>query len=378
VEQTLLGLDVDGDTLRVTPWIPAGLVNGGPRSLWGGSETLVLNGHPWRGKRVTVVLHLPATRGAAGVLPVVERRLNGVVLTGDGIAFADLDDGDNRIDVVLGTATGPGRVARVVSDVDYQRVFGPRTPPTPGLAVQGDRVVLSLSPGGESRGDVTFRVLRDGVVLADGLPGTTTTFTDPDHRTTSPRSPCYAVETSFVRSGTRSWASAPNCFWGSAFERIVTVGAADLDHTGGVGSFEHGLFHYEPWGDAGDSLTLPSFTATQTGPHLVQVIYGNGAGDVSTGITCGVKAVTVLDGDTVVGTGMVVMPQLGTWARWEDSTFVSVDLVAGRRYRIVVGDDARATNMSSRAHYRRFTGGTGGGGDAFNRVNIAELKVLAR
>jgi len=378
VEQTLFGLDVDGDALRVTPWIPAGLVNGSAGALWTGSDTLVLNGHPWRGKRVTVVLHLPTQRGGAGVLPIVERRLNGVVVAGDAVAFAGLDDGDNRIDVVLGPPTGQGRVARVVSDSDYQRVFGPRTPPSPGLAVQGDRIVLSLSPGNEARADVTFRVLRDGVVLADGLPGATTTFTDPDHRTTSPRSPCYVVETSFVRSGTRSWASAPNCFWGPAFERIVTVGAADLAHVGGVGSLEHGLFHYEPWGDAGDSLTLPSFQATQSGPHLVQVIYGNGAGDISTGITCGVKKVRVFDGDTVVGEGMVVMPQLGTWARWEDSTFVPVDLVAGRRYRIVVGDDPRATNMSSRAHYRRYTGGTGGGTGDFNRVNIAELKVLAR
>jgi hypothetical protein len=34
--------------------------------------------------------------------------------------------------------------------------------------------------------------------------------------------------------------------------------------------------------------------------------------------------------------------------------------------------------MSFFSHFTRYTGGTGGASGAFSRVNIAELKVLAR
>ena len=43
----------------------------------------------------------------------------------------------------------------------------------------------------------------------------------------------------------------------------------------------------------------------------------------------------------------------------------------------MIGDDG-AVNMSSFAHFQRYTGGLGGGAGVFNRVNIAEVKVLAR
>ncbi len=44
----------------------------------------------------------------------------------------------------------------------------------------------------------------------------------------------------------------------------------------------------------------------------------------------------------------------------------------------MVRGDARAVNMSVFDHFSRYTGGTGGRSGAFNRVNIAALKVLSR
>jgi hypothetical protein len=69
------------------------------------------------------------------------------------------------------------------------------------------------------------------------------------------------------------------------------------------------------------------------------------------------------------------MPHLGSWDRWADSNFVRVELESGRRYRVVIRGDDDAVNMSSFAHFTAYMGGRGG---AFNRVNIAALKVLAR
>jgi hypothetical protein len=75
---------------------------------------------------------------------------------------------------------------------------------------------------------------------------------------------------------------------------------------------------------------------------------------------------------------VILMPHLGRWDTWGNSTFVRADLTAGRTYRVVLSDDAGTVNMSAFAHFARYTGGTGGAGGEFARVNIAELKLLAR
>ena len=346
-------------------------------ALLGGSRELVLNNVRYLGRTITVVLTLPATIGTRGALTVVSRQLNGVDVVGDTIDAAALTE-TNRIDVVLGTAAGVQRTVTLVDDADYQRVFGPRTPSIEGVDVVGNRVQLRLSRNGENAGDVSFRVYRDGVVVADALPGSTTTFTDPTHDASSARTPCYVLESTFSRTATHSQHSSAQCFWGPGFQRITTVSAAAMSHVGGSLSNDHGFAHYEPWGDDGDRLDV-EVVATQSGPHLLQLTFGNGAGSIDSGITCGVKRIVVsdVDGGVVVGDGIVVMPHLGTWQRWEDSSFVRADLVANHRYRVVVVGDDDTVNMSSFQHFAAYTGSQVGT-DAFNRVNIAELKLLAR
>ena len=89
------------------------------------------------------------------------------------------------------------------------------------------------------------------------------------------------------------------------------------------------------------------------------------------------KAIEVWDGATLVGSGQLVMPQLGSWDEWRDSSFVSVDLVAGKTYAIVIREDGASGNMSDLDHFSLYTGGTGGTGGRFDKVNVAEIKVLA-
>jgi hypothetical protein len=107
------------------------------------------------------------------------------------------------------------------------------------------------------------------------------------------------------------------------------------------------------------------------------VNYGNGAGPVSTGITCVTKLVRVLDGATEIARGYVVMPQAGDWDTWKDSSFVRANLVSGKTYTLEISDDAIDANMSRFQHFATY-GGTGGASGPFSKVNIAELKVLAR
>src|SRR5690606_33911812 len=166
----------------------------------------------------------------------------------------------------------------------------------------------------------------------------------------------------------------PVCWWGSANERITTIDAQSFVATGGSFVFNHGKHHYEAWGDAGHTLEAP-LTVPASGGYLLQLVAGNG-GPVDSGITCAIKKVVVKQGNTVVASGYLAMPHLGDWSVWRESTFLPVDLVAGTAYTVHIGEDDHAFNMSELDHFAIYEG-TGGKSGRFNRVNIAEIKLLA-
>ena len=76
---------------------------------------------------------------------------------------------------------------------------------------------------------------------------------------------------------------------------------------GGKLVLNYGKHHYEDWGAPGDTLQVGNVVPTVSGRYLLQLDAGNGAGPVSTGITCGVKTVEVWQGATLAGAGVVLM-----------------------------------------------------------------------
>lgn len=370
VARGVFGLEARGDALRIAPFATGALVE----ELFSGQREILLEGWPVRGRRVTVVLHLPPASGvSSAAMRVRAVRLNGVPAD-TTIPIAVLDP-SNRIDVELEPGSEATSV-RLITDEDYRDVFGPFTPAIAGVDVEGSHLRIRFDLGGESASDVRVAVYRDGARIADEL--TTASYLDTSWDIASPRSPCYAIETCFSRSGNCSQHSAPVCFWGPSNARIRTYGPSSFRLVGGMVSGDHGRSHVGFWGDSGHRIEV-DHTATQTGEHLIQLLYGNGSGGLTTGITCAVKRVVVEDeasGETV-GTGVLVMPQLGDWSRWEDSTFVPVRMEAGRRYRIAIFGDDSTVNMSAFQHFARYTAGTGGTAP-FERVNVAEVRVLAR
>ena len=362
VQRVLFGLEATADGLAVAPWI-APLVH---ERLFTNTDRLVLNDYRYLGRRLTVTVKLPPLPAdpAAARYRVAEVRLDGVVVTGV-IPAAQLHDGA-AIDVTLAAEPTTPATMRATSDADWHDVFGPREP-TIAVAHVGDHLELTLT---NVDGDM-LHIYRDGV-LWQSVAGASTLTDDLPERTR-----CYSVDASFA-NGNRSQRSAAACWWGDAAERIQVVPAAAFEAVGGSAIDAHGRFHYQAWGKDGDSLTARAFRPRVSGPHLVQVEYGNGAGPIDSGITCAVKRVQVIDeqGGAVVGDGVLVMPQLGTWDRWAYSTFVAVTLDASRSYRVVISADPLAVNMSAFELFARYSGT--GGAAAFRDVNISELRVLAR
>lgn len=372
VHHSLFGLAWQADGLRVAPYVTTAMRAG----MFAGTDTLALNDVPWRAARLTIALHLPPAGGPAGSYAVAEVRLDGAVVTGP-ITYAQVGPA-SRIDVTLAAPTAAHAPALTEVDASrWQDLFGPRVPAITGVRRSGGVIALDLDAGGEDTQAIRYAIYRDGTRIADALAGTLASYTDAG--ASADGTACYAVETCFTTSGTCSQRSRPVCWWGDGGARITSVGASTFVATGGVPSTDHGRFHHGSWGDPGHQLVIPSVTAARSGPHLLQLVYGNGAGPINTGITCAVKRVVVTDLTTSqdIASGVIAMPQLATWDRWADSTLLPVDLIGGRSYRITIKGDRGSINMSAFTHFIHF-GGAGGASGEFNRVNIAELKLLSR
>lgn len=370
VHHTLFGLQAEADGLHVRPFLPSAIRS----SVFAGTDEIILNDFHYRGRAIKVVLELPKDAGT-GTLQV------GSIHVGDNEVRGDLLEGlEDGSCVTVRLTAGDGEAGGLteVSDADYRDVFGPRTPRITSVGATGGQVSLQLST--TEAADVTWRIYRDGTVVADDLAGTTSSWTDPDFDADSPQTPCYVAELTFTGSGNHSQHSPPQCWWGQGSSRVSVIGADGLVNEGGSGSNNHGRFHYEGWGDAGHTLTLPSFTPSQSGPHLVQLGYGNGAGSVTSGITCAIKRVRVeeVDSGDVVASGPAIMPHLGDWSLWGLSSFVPASLTAGVEYRVVLAGDEETVNMSAFSHFESYTGGLGGDAGEFNRVNISDVRILAR
>jgi len=373
VNGALFGVTPEPRGVRVAPFVTRGL----RRTLFAGATTLALNDLPFRGKKLTVVVRLPAVSAGGGAYAVRAVRLNGVPAPGGLLEEAALAP-RNLVEVELGEP-GAAATVRTIDDVsDYRVLFAPRTPSITSVAVAAGKVTLALDVAGETPGDLTLAIYRDGVRIAADLPGATSSWADPSSTGESTRSHCYTVESRYVAHGNVSQRANPQCFWGTGGARITSLPATGFTVTGGAPTTAYGRFFHESWGDPGHEIAA-TFTATRSGGHLVSALYGNGAGAINTGITCAVKRITVeeLPAGTPVASGYLVMPQRADWASWGESSLVSAALVAGKSYRIRLSHDGRAVNMSAFSHFADYTGGTGGTGGAFSRVNVAELKVLA-
>ncbi|MDC0746550.1 MGH1-like glycoside hydrolase domain-containing protein [Polyangium mundeleinium] len=374
VHDVIFGLEATQTGLRFAPKITRGLRN----TLLSGMDEITLSGIRYKGKRISVKVKLPAASGDNGVLDVTAARLDGQDV-GTGFVDAATLGQDSVFEIELGAGAASTKGITALGDAeiaDYKNVFGPHTPSITSVGLTNDRVQLNFSVA-ENANDVTLNVYRDGTRIAQDLPGGTASYVDPGSTEHATKTYCYTVEAVFKTSGNASQRARPWCYWGPSNARIQSFGAQQsFSATGGTLVFNHGRWHYENWGDPGHTITVANVTAKQSGRHLLQVTAGNGAGDYTTGITCGVKAIEVWDGATLVGSGQLTMPHLATWDDWRDSNFVPVDLVTGKTYSIVIREDAGSGNMSEFAHFASYNG-MGGQSGRFNKVNISELKVLA-
>ena len=335
VHEVIFGIEATGRGLRFAPYITKALRNG----LFRGASSLVLDGYPYRGRKLTITVRLPPRGGDGGAYRVGAVRVAGRVLTGD---VQDLVVPDSQlaspIEIELVDRPEPTSTMRVAEPVDG--------PEMPGLDVEPQARGAKLTFTGTGKRNV----YRDGVRVASAIDAREWTDPDIDLRT---RSACWSAETVDQRTNEVSHRSPAKCLFGARGERMQVFPLTGTDP-----------FEIE-------------VRAQYTGEHLVQLVATNRDGPVNTGVTCAVKRVVVenLRDGAIVGDAHVYVPHA---TEQLPSSYVRAQLVAGERYRIRIGNAATALNMSALEHFAHYTGGAGGVGGQLNRITAATLRLIAR
>ena len=376
IHEVIFGLTWTDSGIAIAPYLTREVRN----QLLPQSEQLVLKNLLYRGHQLNITLNLPpVTQEMTGAYTLGQIRLNGQVVTSEISESMLRESNTLEINLLEGkTETSPLNL--VTNLDDYRFRFAPRPPIVESITAIADNLEIRFNLNGENPEQVSVNIYRNGSLVAQGLPGNLTSWQDQNSQGARSPSYCYNLETVYLNSGTTSQRSYPFCYWGPNSDRIYTVNADQFSVIGGNRSFSHGREHFDNWGEPGHSITV-NLTAQLSGSHAIQVVAGNGAGAINTGITCAVKHLQMrnLVNQQLVADGYLVMPQLGTWDRWLESSviFSEVDLVAGQDYEIKIFADSQAINMSSFAHNANYTGGHGGTPGAYNYVNIAQVKLNA-
>jgi len=374
IHDLLFGLESTLTGIRFLPAIDRKIHS----SWFSSSDRIALNRFSYRGKQIHVEVSLPNISASSGFYSIASIRLNDQEIGTRYFQASELES-KNVLSIRLAApAPKPSNAIEVLSATNGENIFAPSTPQIDRVERDEDDVAVVFNIVDELDNNIIFNIYRDGVRVASGLSGVTRRFVDATGLGNQTPGHCYAVEAEYRSSGLVSQRSKPSCFWGDNYERIWSVYAGDFLNVGGTLVDRHGWLHYEGWGAASDELRISGFMAQTSGRHLIHLIYGNGAGDSSSGITCAVKRLRVFEAGTqnLISSDYVIGPHLGDWGQWRDGSFLSVDLQSGQGYDFVIDQDDYAVNMSFFEHFSDYTGGLGGA-DAYNNVNISELRVLA-
>ena len=366
VIKVLAGFDVRDDLLSFLPVIPVSFRN----DVLKETDRFVLRNVPFKGKLLNIHLVMPPADGSKdGYLTVKSILHNGKPVSGglNGSTLAPVND------IVIDVTAKVNEVGsiKLIENYSASNIYAPKEPVTPTISVNAGNISFDLNKNGETD-STSFSVFRNGVRVATGL--SAGTWIDPASSDCAVKTCCYSISQTFTATGNESHHTNPNCYWGTSNERIMTYSASSMVTTGGTLVTGHGKTHLSDWGTPAQSVVIDNITVSQSGKYYIQLEYSNGR-PINTGITCAVKKVKVIEKgtSTVVSEGIVKMPHIISWDRWDNSSFAETELDSSKSYTVVVED---LNNMSYFEHFSIYTAGTGGGEDVYNRINLSAMKLL--
>jgi glycogen debranching enzyme len=329
VQDVIFGLDVSSEGIRFLPFITNNLL----KFLQSGQ--IVLKHFTYRKKTIDVIIHLPpvAASQQGGYYNIDKIKLNGDEIGMDYIPFSSLTN-QNKFEIGL-AGLNTSESINLITDNNSSLHWAPREPDLISINPVNGQLQLKYSASGEP--GVSFNIYRNGVLKADNLQETT--WIDTESSDYHDNTYFYAVQ-AVSKDGNVSFPSRTMCHITS--ENLQIFEAKNFTANGGELIFNHGMWHFQNWGDSGHTLITQPFSPKRSGFYQVSVLYGNGLGPVNAGLTCVVKKLSVFFADNEtepVKSQILVMPHLVDWDSWKDSSSFQVELDSSKSYQIEILED---------------------------------------
>jgi hypothetical protein len=356
VVRDVFGVRYANDGVHVAPFITARL----RRDSFQGSDRIVLHDVTVRGKKFSVQIALPPVSAGEGYYAVDAVLVNGKRAAGGVIAWDALAAG-SVIDVKLGALqAGRQAIHRVTGDPAALSgpLFAPREAVVARAVRNGGGIDIAILDA-QQAGPVSYRLYRNGVLVADKLQ-------QPSWRDAAPlaQANCYAVEVVDAASGNRSHHSGAVCA-----ETGEVIDVADARVRSSVARTGDRIAN---WGAPQDRFAVEKVVVAATGRYSLQVRYLNHGNAINTGISNGVKVLSVRDsGGHTVARRVIQMPHLPPGSAPMYSTPADIVLNAGT-YSVQLDDFYNMSYLAANAVYANGGGKSG----PLNKVDIFGVRVL--
>ncbi len=367
VQDVILGLEASSEGIRFQPFVTARTRN----ILFPGSNTVELQNYAYRGKRITVRLHLPVGIISDGVCSIKGIQVNGKQVAAQFFSDAALPVASTW-DIFLAPPIAPSSASKIKLFSGEAKIFAPAQPQWDdgmgAVTPTNGRLVLRYQPGSAQK--VSFDIYRDGQLVAQQI--RSELWTDPASSDFQSATHFYTIDAYDLATGNTSHLTQTRAYTSPGAGQALA--ASRMQNRGGHLAGDH----FEDWGASGDELAVNRFTVPRDGRYLLRAEYSNGAGPINTGIACGVKRLEITDSASsrVVAGGYLIMPQTGDWNRFLLSSTLQMSLKAGQAYSLRIFEDSYCRNMSYLAKNARYTANSGGGDTPYNFVNIAGIHLL--
>jgi hypothetical protein len=350
VVDVLFGLEADEQGLGFRPWVPVALAKGLGLGSLVCLERLVL-----RGRGLAVALHMEAP-SPTGAWVLGRASLDGVPLGSSfTVPWSRLRDG-SRLELWLepdGRLDAAECYVPVEADAGAQleALFAPRPVELCRVGAAEGGVLLEFTVASSEKALVEVEVLRDGALVASALPAEPGRYLD---RTSALAPHRYSVRAYFVSSGHRSMPSREHLFPGHKTE--VRCPIVDGEST---------------------TLRVGPLRVAEAGRYALSLLYANGNGGFTTGITCALRHAQLFEADgtseRLLSRGVLQLPHTGSWERRLESSALSAELLPSAVYWLDLDAPAESQNMSFYEHFADYTAGQGGTAGPSNRAQLFEL-----
>jgi hypothetical protein len=360
VIRNVFGVRAEADGISIQPFITARL----RRETLAGADHIALEDLHINGRTLRVRIALPAASKEEGYYTVRALTVNGKSAPAT-LRLADLAE-HNTIEISLGAlAAGDQRITHVQDTPLRHRggsTFAPSEPAIAAVVRKGTALEVDIADTANPAGQVAYRLYRNGQLLAEGLKAGV--FAD---RAPLARLNCYAVEAVDTGTGLRSHHSAPVCA-----EHGIEIGMDDARVKTSVPLTRDPQPVIRGWGAPADTLSVAQVGLGASGRYAIQLRYKNTGHAINTGVSNGVKLLTVRDdAGQPVARRVIQLPHLPPASAPLLSTPADVTLVAGT-YTIELSDFYNMSYLSSNALY----GAGGGKSGPLNKIDLYGVRIL--